>query len=303
MNVDQIYQLQRDDAFADQFEDDCYRTFVAMPFSSRGGYPEKRIRRTLAKVHDLAQQKASLLNLPRSFSPLQRVDDGDPAALVITDEIIRLILGSHFFVGDLTGANHGVLLESGIAFALKPNARVLLFSQDGTSGLHFDLKVTNVIPYVEEDLAEKVADSLLAAARSYEQEAERYVSHVSAQLSPSAHIVLNLFGRLYKGYNDGPLPAMFDGIAAQMDSRFEKDTGRTSFEATARELIARRLMWTHWEAGLQMHGDGYGIHATKLGWRVIEHIWQHDPEMRMPTRARTGPNQNSRHPRLAARDS
>ena len=47
MNVDSIYQLQRDDAFAAQFSADEYQTFVAMPFSIRGGYPEPRIRKLL----------------------------------------------------------------------------------------------------------------------------------------------------------------------------------------------------------------------------------------------------------------
>ena len=51
MNVDSIYQLQRDDAFAAQFSATEYQTFVAMPFSNRGGYPARQIRKLLAKVH------------------------------------------------------------------------------------------------------------------------------------------------------------------------------------------------------------------------------------------------------------
>jgi hypothetical protein len=41
MDVDRIYRAQRDDAFADQFEEFNYWTFLAMPFSNRGGYPAK----------------------------------------------------------------------------------------------------------------------------------------------------------------------------------------------------------------------------------------------------------------------
>ena len=54
MNVDGIYQLQRDDAFAAQFQAAEYQTFVAMPFNNRGGYPEERIRELLAGVHERA---------------------------------------------------------------------------------------------------------------------------------------------------------------------------------------------------------------------------------------------------------
>lgn len=53
MNVDGIYQLQRDDAFAAQFLAIEYQTFVAMPFNNRGGYPERRIRELVSHVHDV----------------------------------------------------------------------------------------------------------------------------------------------------------------------------------------------------------------------------------------------------------
>jgi hypothetical protein len=153
MNVDQIYQLQRDDAFARQFSAKEYSTFVAMPFNNRGGYPERRIHKLLSTVHSTANKK-----LPnggkggRRFARLHRVDDVTSGSIVITDEIIRQILGCHFFVGDLTGCNFGVVLEVGLALALKPNGRVILFTQDDTASLHFDLKVTNVNRYTEEDL-------------------------------------------------------------------------------------------------------------------------------------------------------
>ena len=74
--------------------------------------------------------------------------------MVITDQIIADILSCHFFLGDLTGCNFGVVLETGIALALKPNGRVLLFTQDDTASLHFDLKVTNVNPYKEDNLVD-----------------------------------------------------------------------------------------------------------------------------------------------------
>lgn len=300
MNVDQIYQFHRDDAFADQFEDDQYRTFLAMPFSSRGGYPEKRIHALLKEAHAAANAKILGLGLPRTFAELRRVDDGHPGALVITDEIIRRILRSHFFVGDLTGGNEGVLIEIGLALALKPNARVMLFSQDGTSGLHFDLKVTNINSYKEETLVGLVADAIVGAAKAYEDEANRYVNQVSAQLTPDALIALNRFGQLYRGDTNGVNPSLWEGRAEQLDDRFKGPIGRAAFLAAVRELLSRRLMWTHYEAGIDQGADGYGIHATKLGWRVIEQIWgKHDPKMKMPSHAITGPNQKPQGPRFA----
>ncbi len=145
MNVDHIYQLQRDDAFAAQFSSTEYQTFVAMPFSNRGGYPEARIKALLTeKVHERVNELRPAPPVNRTFAPLRRVDGGPGGAVVITDQIATDILACHFFLGDLTGCNFGVVLETGIALALKPNGRVLLFTQDDSGSLHFDLKVTNV---------------------------------------------------------------------------------------------------------------------------------------------------------------
>jgi hypothetical protein len=108
MNVDHIYQLQRDDAFAAQFSAGKYQTFVAMPFSNRGGYPEPRIKKILLEqVHERADALHAPRRGKRSFAPLHRVD-GDGVAggsLVITDQIVTDILAGQFFVGDHTGCN------------------------------------------------------------------------------------------------------------------------------------------------------------------------------------------------------
>jgi len=122
MNVEGIYQLQRDNAFATQFQSAEYETFVAMPFSNRGGYPEGRIRKLLAGVHERAN---SLLHngSRRRFAPLRRIDEITSGTVTITDEIIRQVLSCHFFWGDVTGCNFGVVLETGLALALKPNER------------------------------------------------------------------------------------------------------------------------------------------------------------------------------------
>jgi hypothetical protein len=143
MNVDNIYQTLRDDAFADQFEAKEYSVFVAMPFSNRGGYPEERIRDLLLRdVHLRANEILLKKNAKRVFAPLHRVDGVSGNAIIITEQIVTNILADHFFVADLTGANYGVVLETGIALALKPNKRIILVTQDDAATLHFDLKVT-----------------------------------------------------------------------------------------------------------------------------------------------------------------
>lgn len=292
MNVDHIYQLQRDDAFGRQFSSDVYETFVAMPFSNRGGYPEPRIKKML--LEEVYQRANALHSAPagkRTFAPLKRVDGGGPGgAAIITDEIVNGILNSHFFFGDLTGCNFGVVLEAGVALALKPNSRVLLFTQDDTASLHFDLKVTNVNRYKEEYLVNKIAQALVAAAKAFERESDRYIRFLSSQLTPDAIRALNTYGRIWKDHGHAQ-PSIWEENAAQYEpTRFLGESGKIAFHNAVRELSERRLFWTHYAPNNPQGGDSYGIHATKLGWRVIEHIWNHDLKMREPAGAPTGPN-------------
>jgi hypothetical protein len=300
MNVDQIYQFQRDDAFADQFSADTYATFVAMPFSNRGGYPEPRIWKMLLKeVYLRANALLGATAGKRTFAPLKRVDSSGPGgAVVITDDIVTGILKSHFVVGDLTGCNFGVVLEAGIALALKPSSRVLLFTQDDTASLHFDLKVTNINRYKEDDLVEKVAMSLVSAAAAFETEADRYIRLVSSQLTPDAIMLLNLYAQMWRDLpNDSNHPSIFAEKAAGHIPHFTGAGGRVAFHDCVRELSARRLMWTDFHPNTPPGSgrDSYGIHATKLGWRAIENLWKHDATMLMPPDAPTGPREASRH--------
>ncbi len=290
MNVDHVYQLQRDEAFAEQFTANSYRTFVAMPFSNRGGYPEKRIKGLLKRCHDRANQQLGC-DARRKFSKLERVDEAGAAAIVITDEIIRRILETHFFVGDLTGGNLGVVLETGIALALKPNGRVLLFTQDDTTSLHFDLKVTNVSRYTEDQLVKQVGTGLAQAARVFEDEADRYIRLLSSRLTPNGISLLNIYGVIWKERgNLAEQPSLFEESAAVGSVRFKDAVGKVAFHIAVRELFAHRLVWTDYKSNVQPGVDACGIHATKLGWRVIEHLWQHDAKMRQPKNALTGPN-------------
>lgn len=290
MNVDGIYQLQRDDAFAAQFQATEYQTFVAMPYSNRGGYPEGRIHDLVKRVHEEAN-KLLPLDSKRHFAALRRVDEITSGTVTITDAIIRQVLSCHFFWGDLTGCNFGVVLETGLALALKPNERVLLYTQDGTHSLHFDLAVTRITPYQESELVVNLAQDLVCAARHFETEADRYIRFISSQLSSDAIMVLNIYGRLWKGWKPHlPQPSIFQSVAAQFDDRFADTGGRILFNDAARELSARRLLWTNYQSNVSHGADRFGHHATELGWLVIEHIWKHDLQRRKSDGAPTGPN-------------
>ena len=287
MNVDSIYQLQRDDAFAAQFSADQYQTFVAMPFSNRGGYPEPRIKKMLLEdVHERANALLPVDGSKRKFAALRRVDGGPGGAVTITDQIATDILACHFFLGDLTGTNFGVVLETGIALALKPNGRVLLFTQDDSASLHFDLKVTNVNRYIEDSLVEQAAHALVGAAAVFEQEADKYIRLLSSQLTPDAIILLNTYGQLWRDSPGFP-PSLFAQKAAGGLEQFRGEGDRVAFHDCVRELSARRLLWTNYNPNVPPGPDAFGIHATKLGWRVIERLWPRE-NMREPPGAPTG---------------
>lgn len=290
MNANLIYRLHRDEAFAKQFTATEYQTFVAMPFGNHGGYPSKRIRDLLKKVHAQANEKL-LPGNKRRFAELRRVDDITSGTMVITDEVIRQILDAHFFLADLTGCNFGVVLETGLALAFKPNEQVLVFTQDDIRMLHFDLKVTRIAEYEEETLVSKAADELVKAAKFFETRADEYVRFIASQLTSDAILLLNIYGRRWKGWQSNSpsdsQPSLFQRAAAEYNNVFSGPIGRNLFQDAARELNEHRLFWTMYTPNASDGADSYGIHATELGWLVIEHLWDHDPRMRKPMGAPT----------------
>ena len=40
-----------------------------------------------------------------------------------------------------------------------------------------------------------------------------------------------------------------------------------------RELRDKDLLWTDYAVGAVPGGDAFGMHATELGWLVIENMW------------------------------
>lgn len=292
MNVEQIYRLHRDEAFAKQFTASEYTTFVAMPFGNSGKYDADAVYGLLKEhVHLRANELRVTAGLAKPFAALERVSEHCGTAIVITDSISIRILTEHFFVADLTGNNPGAVLETGVALALKPNERLVLVTQDNHRDLQFDVRVTHVIGYTLANLVDQVAKALVGAAVHFEQEARAYITQVSASLTSDAIIVLNIYGQLWKGWREGsPKPSIFQRTAGCQTDHFAGAIGRTVFEPAARELIAHRLLWTDFQSNAVRGGDLFGHHATDLGWLVIEHIWQHDLQMRKPAGAPTGPN-------------
>jgi hypothetical protein len=292
MNVEQIYRLHRDEAFAKQFTAPEYTTFVAMPFGKTDEYDADAVYRLLREqVHLRANQLRAEAKLPKSFAQLQRVSEHKGTAIVVTESIAIHILEDHFLVGDLTGNNTGVVLETGVALGLKPNRRLVLITQDDHQELHFDVSVTHVTRYTSDAVVENVAHALVEAAKVFEFEARLYITQVSARLTSDAIMVLNIYGQLWKSWKEGsPNPSIFQRAAGFHKDHFAGAIGRTLFEPAARELIAHRLLWTDYQSNAVQGGDLFGHHATELGWLVIEHIWKHDSEMRKPAGAPTGPN-------------
>src|SRR5258708_30238954 len=127
MNPNRIYQAHRDEALAKQATAVEYETFVAMPFGDVFSYRSMDIHRDL---FEKAAQIATQRHLAkRSFGVPKRIYQLGGQANQITEDIIVQILERHFFIGDLTNENAGVLIETGVAFRFKPNSQLILVTQ------------------------------------------------------------------------------------------------------------------------------------------------------------------------------
>ena len=288
MNVEQLCRLHRDEAFAKQFTAPDYSTFVAMPFGKTDKYDADEVYHQLKEqVYLRANELRAAANLPKPFAKLQRVSEHKGTAIVVTESIATRILEDHFFVGDLTGNNAGAVLETGVALALKPNQRLVLVTQDNHRELHFDVRDTNVIGCTLANLVEQVAQALVEAAVHFESEARAYITQVSACLTSDAILLLSRYGSLWKNRHSGSAPSLWEHPDS-CGARFGGADGRLHFQQAIRELLQKRLAWTDYNAS--PGGDAYGAHATKLGQRVIEHIWRDNAMMNELKDAPTGPN-------------
>lgn len=267
MNPDRIYSQYRDDALADQITAETYSTFVAMPFKERFSY---RSRQIYEEVIQIAAQRATERDETRlQFSPPRRIDEEPGVAGVVTEDIIVQILKSHLFLADLTFENPGVLLEVGISLGLKPTNQIILILQGNPSSLHFDIRNNRVIRYDQPKAIDDIAGAIIAGVKAFEADCHRYIELVSRTLSSDAILCLNWYGQLRRN-NPGINQSLHRGV---MGPYFQDADGMTRFGDATRELLTNRLLWSDYRVGAVPEGDTFGMHATEIGWRVIEHMW------------------------------
>lgn len=267
MNPDRIYSQYREDALAAQATAKEYSMFVAMPFANRFSYHSRQIYN---EVIQAAAAKANELNqTPRKFAVPRRVDDGAGTAVVITEAIVTDILYSHLFIADLTFENPGVVLETGIAMGLKSNQQIILITQGEVRELHFDIRNNNVFSYNPAEAVTKIADAMIAAAKSFEAEAERMIESIKRVLSSDAIHTLHAYGKFQK---ENQLQSLYRQLSERIFG--DKNRSEERFEAAARELLENRLLYTDYKPNAAPGGgDRFGMHATNLGWVVIGRMW------------------------------
>jgi hypothetical protein len=266
MNPDRIYSQYRDDALAKQATAAEYNTFVAMPFGDRFSY---RSREIYTEVIQAAASKANELNqAARRFAVPKRIDDSAGTAVVITESIVTEILFSHLFIGDLTFANAGVLLEVGIAMGLKPNPQIILITQGDLRDLHFDIRNNNVISYNPVDAIAKIAQAMIEGAKSFEANADCLIQTVTRSLTPDAVTMLRLYGILQMKNRAQSLHLGVANIMFPNDNR-----GPERFEQASRELLQKGLIYTEYKVKAAPGADMFGMHATELGWVLIRRMW------------------------------
>jgi hypothetical protein len=267
MNPDRIYSQYRDDALATQATATEYSTFVAMPFANRFSYHSQQIYK---EVIQAAAERANELNQSRKkFAVPKRVDDGAATAVVITEAIVTDILYSHLFIADLTFENPGVVLETGIAMGLKSNRQIILITQGNVHELHFDIRNNNVFSYNPVNAVAKIADAMIGAAKSFETESEKRIDSIKRVLTSDAVHLLHAYGIFQK---EEPKQSLY----RQLSERIFGDKNRSDdrFEASARELLENRLLYTDYKPNAAPGGgDRFGMHATYLGWVVIGRMW------------------------------
>lgn len=261
LNPHRIYRDEWAQALVAQAETVSYSTFVAMPFHEHYSYKASHILSTV--VEAAVVQANATKKAPRPFATPERVDVPKGAS-VITDDIALGILNSHFFLADLTFQNPGVLLETGVALAVKPSRQIILITQGRHSDLHFDLQHNNVICYSPDGAIDAIAGAFVAAAFHFENQLDHYARSVRLHLSPDAiHLLLTYAD--YQRHRPG-----FSLHADNAHAYFSAADSRVRFEFAARELRDRDLLWT--DIAAIPHGFRHGMHTTELGKLVTAHI-------------------------------
>jgi hypothetical protein len=264
MNPFGVYRDEWEDALADQATAEEYKMFVAMPFRDQFSYRSNDVfsEVIVAAVAEANRRKAA----KRKFACPARVDVPS-GAVVITEEIIRGILRSHFFLADLTFENPGVILETGIALGTKPNRQIIAISQGSLRDLHFDLRNNHVIAYAPMGSVAEIALALIDAAKHFEEQVDHYIAGVQQRIGPDSLALLNWYGIIQRqNVNFSLHPGNRGPNIKGADAAWR-------FEAAARELRDKKLLWTDYRAGAVEGGDAFGMHATEFGWAVVQRVW------------------------------
>lgn len=284
MNPEIIYTNYRDEALAGKFSSDAYSTFVAMPLSDRFSYhPKEILEKVLRQAAKLASEERTGDIKP--FLPPETALEIPGTANVITEDIVRKILGSHFFVADLTDGNAGVLIETGIAMAFKPNSQIILLTQHSLDELHFDIKENRALTYNPGGNVDKIKEAFLAAAQHIEDDRKKYVTQVSEGLTTDAIRTIHHYAMIYqnpemeqgqpglfaryneKGELEGNIPPFFKGDYA--------DNAILMFQLAIQELLKKRMLWTHFNSTRTTEGEyhTWASHLTRLGWLLVKNLW------------------------------
>ena len=104
---------------------------------------------------------------------------------------------------------------------------------------------------------------------------QRYIELISRTLTSDATLCLNWYGQLRRN-NPGIEQSLHFGVKGPY---FQDQDGPIRYNLATRELLEKRLLWSDYRVGEVEGGDAFGMHATELGWRVIEHMW---PDLRRP---------------------
>ena len=269
MNPDRVWRELSNDALARQIVAESYGLFVAMPFRDQFSY---RADRVFVDVVEAAVAKANATGSPRPFGSPIRADRMAPSAAEITEDIVEGILFNHFFLADLTMANQGVLVELGVALALKSPRQVILIAQGNLSDLHFDIKDNRVIQYDQPLAQESIARALVDGAGRFEAAVGDRMAAIRRFLSPQAVYLLNLYGRLRKLQ---PGLSLHGGaVVDDANLSINPALRELVFYSAAQELQSRGLIELDYAvADDQVNPDRFGLHATELGLVFIRQTW------------------------------
>ena len=178
MNPEIIYTNYRDEALAEKFSSGTYSSFVAMPLADHFSYHPKEVLENVIRQATTAANRERAGEI-KEFLPPETARQIPGTANVITEDIVKKILSSHFFIADLTGGNAGVLIETGIAMAFKSNSQIILITQHSLEELHFDIRNNRVILYSPNGNIDEIKQAFLAAASNIELDRGKYVTQVS----------------------------------------------------------------------------------------------------------------------------